>query len=127
MIKVKVYFNKLIFNFSQIIKTLNKSKMPSNKEYNRPRFFVNEQIYNHLVSNTGFNLVINVVPNPNTQNPHPKGTYNIPNSKAIKFIESKIWEDDTSNTIMTYNWERNSNWHCRTVPIDLLDCFVEKQ
>jgi len=112
---------------NETIKTLKKSKMPSNIEYNRTRFFVNEQIYNDLVSNTGFNLVINVVPNPNTQNHHPEGTYNIPHLIAIEFIKSKKWEDDTSNTIMTYNWEQNSNWHCRTVPIDLLDYFVEKQ
>lgn len=95
----------------------------------RKRFYVDENIYKHLINNPKSKLIINVVPNLNVKYPHPKGKFIISNEKAIKFIESKKFSnnlvDDNGQKELTNNWRNNSNWHSYRIPQDLVNFFEE--
>ena len=83
-------------------------------EYTKTRFYVDEVIYKKLIRFPDYDLKIIVIPKLGN---HPKGNYNIPNKKAIHFIDIKK---------EAYNWKKNQNFHQDSIPKDLKDFFTYK-
>ena len=78
------------------------------------RFKVTESNYQFLKSNNDKDLIIEVIPK---KGKHPRGTYEIPNIDALRFIDSKR---------SSFNWKKNKNFHQDAVPIDLRKFFTYK-
>ena len=78
------------------------------------RFKVTESNYLFLKSNNDKDLIIEVIPK---KGKHPRGTYEIPNIDALRFIDSKR---------SSFNWKKNKNFHQDAVPIDLRKFFTYK-
>ena len=78
------------------------------------RFKVTESNYQFLKSNNDKDLIIEVNPK---KGKHPRGTYEIPNIDALRFIDSKR---------SSFNWEKNKNFHQDAVPVDLRKFFTYK-
>jgi len=78
------------------------------------RFKVTESNYQFLKSNNDKDLIIEVNPK---KGKHPRGTYEIPNIDALRFIDSKR---------SSFNWKKNKNFHQDAVPVDLRKFFTYK-
>ena len=78
------------------------------------RFKVTESNYQFLKRNNDKDLIIEVNPK---KGKHPRGTYEIPNTDALRFIDSKR---------SSFNWEKNKNFHQDAVPVDLRKFFTYK-
>ena len=83
-------------------------------EYSSTRLYVTQEVYDELVSNPEYELIINTFPR--TGN-HPRGFYKIPNNIARTFIESKQGK---------HNWNVHQNFKQDTIPLELRDYFFYK-
>ena len=90
--------------------------------YTKTRFYIDQNICDEYIKDyLNADLEINIVPKKATK-PHPKGRYTIPFLDAIAFIRSKKYVNGIDGEI-TYNWRNNNNWHCATIPRELIKYF----
>jgi len=80
-------------------------------EHSSTRFFVDENIYQKLLTNPGSNFILYVTPK---KGKHPKGVYSIPNQVIVKYIETKR---------TAHNWQKNKTYHQDGIPKDLKAYF----
>ena len=90
--------------------------------YTKTRFYIDQNICDEYIKDyLNADLEINIVPKKATK-PHPKGRYTIPFLDATAFIRSKKYVNGIDGEI-TYNWRNNNNWHCATIPRELIKYF----
>lgn len=80
-------------------------------EHISTRFFVDEKIYQRLLSNNLASFILKVNP---IKGSHPKGVYIIPNNIIIHYIETKR---------AASNWKKYKTYHQDGIPKDLRNYF----
>lgn len=108
--KFNVTFSK---NVNKHIPRVEIKSTVNNLIINKPRFYIDEAVYEDLLFDCDAQLVINVMPK---KGKHPKGTYLIPNNVALNFIESKR---------KSPNWIKYKNFHQDGIPSQLTTFFNE--